>query len=114
MDIAVTGSTGLIGTALVSRLRAEGHHVVRLVRPGSATSGSDRESAGDDTADDDTAEWDPATGTIDLGALEGLDGVVHLAGAGIADSRWTDQQKDRIMSSRRLGTTLLSTTLAAL
>jgi uncharacterized protein (TIGR01777 family) len=103
MDIAVTGSTGLIGTALVEQLRSGGHHVVRLVRPGGGSTGPD----------DDTAEWDPVTGTIDLGALEGLDGVVHLAGAGIADSRWTAAQKDLILSSRRLGTTLLSTTLAA-
>ena len=104
MDIAITGSTGLIGTALVERLRAEGHRVLRLMRPGGGSSGPD----------DDTAEWDPASGTIDAGALEGLDGIVHLAGAGIADSRWTDQQKDRILSSRRLGTTLLATTLAGL
>lgn len=104
MDIAVTGSTGLIGTALVERLRADGHRVLRLVRPGGSSSGPDG----------DTAEWDPTSGTIDAGALEGLDGIVHLAGAGIADSRWTDQQKDRILSSRRLGTTLLATTLAGL
>jgi uncharacterized protein (TIGR01777 family) len=106
MDIAVTGSTGLIGSALVERLRAEGHHVIRFVRPGSSDRGR--------SPDDDTAEWDPTTGTIDLGALEGLDGVVHLAGAGIADSRWTPAQKDRILSSRRRGTTLLAATLAAL
>ena len=107
MDIAVTGSTGLIGTALVERLRSDGHRVLRLVRPGAA--GRSGGASGSDTA-----TWDPADGTIDAGALEGLDGVVHLAGAGIADSRWTTEQKDRIMSSRRLGTTLLSTTLAGL
>lgn len=101
MDVAITGSTGLIGTALTERLASAGHRVLRLVRPG-----GDR--------DGDTAEWDPAHGTIDAGALEGLDGIVHLAGAGIADSRWTSEQKDRIMSSRRLGTTLLAEAVAGL
>ncbi len=101
MDVAITGSTGLIGTALVERLRSDGHRVLRLVRPGGDSGG-------------DTAAWDPAHGTIDGGALEGLDGIVHLAGAGIADSRWTSEQKDRIMSSRRLGTTLLADAVAGL
>jgi uncharacterized protein (TIGR01777 family) len=102
MDIAITGSTGTIGEALVAALRAEGHRVLRLVRPASSTAGGD------------TAAWDPATGTIDAGALEGIDAVVHLAGVGIADSRWTDEQKDRILTSRTTGTTLLAETLAGL
>lgn len=102
MDIAITGSTGTIGEALVAALRAEGHRVLRLVRPDSSSAGGD------------TAAWDPATGTIDAGALEGLDAVVHLAGVGIADSRWTDEQKDRILTSRTAGTTLLAETLAGL
>jgi uncharacterized protein (TIGR01777 family) len=102
MDIAITGSTGTIGEALVRSLTAEGHRVLRLVRPASSTAGGD------------TAAWDPATGTIDAGALEGIDAVVHLAGVGIADSRWTDEQKDRILTSRTTGTTLLAETLAGL
>jgi uncharacterized protein (TIGR01777 family) len=102
MDIAITGSTGTIGEALVRSLTAEGHRVLRLVRPASSTAGGD------------TAAWDPATGAIDAGALEGLDAVVHLAGVGIADSRWTDEQKDRILTSRTTGTTLLAETLAGL
>lgn len=102
MDIAITGSTGTIGEALVAALRSEGHRVLRLVRPASTSAGGD------------TAAWDPATGTIDAGALEGLDAVVHLAGVGIADSRWTDEQKERILSSRTAGTTLLAETLAGL
>lgn len=102
MDIAITGSTGTIGEALVAALQAEGHRVLRLVRPASASTGGD------------TAAWDPATGTIDAGALEGLDAVVHLAGVGIADSRWTAEQKDRILTSRTAGTTLLAETLAGL
>ncbi len=102
MDIAVTGSTGLIGTRLVRDLSAEGHRVLRLVRPGSGPSGGD------------TAVWDPAAGTIDAAALEGIDAVVHLAGEGIAEKRWTDEQKDRILSSRTEGTGLLARTLAGL
>jgi uncharacterized protein (TIGR01777 family) len=102
MDIAITGSTGTIGEALVRSLTAEGHRVLRLVRPASSTAGGD------------TAAWDPATGAIDAGALEGIDAVVHLAGVGIADSRWTDEQKDRILTSRTTGTTLLAETLAGL
>jgi uncharacterized protein (TIGR01777 family) len=100
MDIAVTGSTGLIGTRLVRSLESDGHRVLRFVRPDS--SGGDGESA----------SWDPAKGTIDRGALEGIDGVVHLAGVGIADSRWTEAQKGRILSSRTAGTTLLADALA--
>lgn len=102
MDIAVTGSTGLIGTRLVRALEGDGHRVLRMVRPDSAGAGPD------------TAAWDPSHGTIDDGALEGIDAVVHLAGVGIADSRWTDEQKGRIMASRTSGTTLLADTLAGL
>ena len=102
MDIAVTGSTGLIGTRLVRALEGDGHRVLRLVRPDSVGAGGD------------TAAWDPALGTIDAAALEGIAAVVHLAGVGIADSRWTDDQKRRIMSSRTTGTTLLADTLAGM
>ena len=105
MDIAVTGATGLIGTRLVHELVSGGHRVLRLVRPGSQHH---------DTTGTDDAEWDPTTGTIDAGALEGIDAVIHLAGQGIADKRWTPEQKDLIMSSRRLGTSLLAETLAGL
>lgn len=102
MDIAVTGSTGLIGTHLVTALEGDGHRVLRLVRPESAASGGD------------TVAWDPARGTIDAGALEGIDAVVHLAGVSIADNRWTEEQKGRILTSRTAGTTLLADTLAKL
>jgi uncharacterized protein (TIGR01777 family) len=102
MDIAVTGSTGLIGTHLVTALEGDGHRVLRLVRPESAASGGD------------TVAWDPARGTIDAGALEGIDAVVHLAGVSIADDRWTEEQKGRILTSRTAGTTLLADTLAKL
>jgi uncharacterized protein (TIGR01777 family) len=102
MDVAVTGANGLIGTALRRRLEGAGHRVVRLVRPSSA----DRTG--------DTLTWDPAAGTIDAAGLEGIDAVVHLAGEGIAERRWTDEQKRRITDSRVQGTTLLAETLAGL
>jgi uncharacterized protein (TIGR01777 family) len=99
MDIAVTGSSGLIGTALVRRLTDGGHRVLRVVRsPGGP----------------DTLRWDPAAGTIDAAGLEGVDAVVHLAGEGIAEKRWTPEQKERIRRSRTDGTTLLASTLAGL
>lgn len=102
MRIAVTGSTGLIGTRLVHELHARGHEVLRMVRPDTTGHGAD------------TIAWDPSTGEIDSASLEGLDAVVHLAGVGIGDSRWTVDQKARILNSRTHGTTLLATTLAQL
>jgi uncharacterized protein len=105
MDIAVTGASGFIGSRLVHELIADGHRVLRLVRPSSTDH---------DTTGTDDALWDPGSGTIDAAALEGIDAVIHLAGEGIADRRWTPEQQDRIMSSRQLGTTLLATTLADL
>ncbi len=100
MDVAVTGASGLIGSALVSSLEADGHRVVRIARSGSAGP--------------DTVLWSPDSGTIDAAGLEGLDAVVHLAGEGIAERRWNDQQKQRILTSRTKGTALLATTLAGL
>src|SRR5205807_7316000 len=99
MHIAVTGSQGLIGTALVEALTGAGHRVTRLVRrpPG----------AGE-------VRWDPARGEIDAAALEGTDAVVHLAGVGIGDHRWTDEHKRAVIDSRVQGTTLLSRTIALL
>ncbi len=102
MDIAITGSSGLIGSALGRRLSDAGHRVLRVVRPSSAnTSG-------------DTITWDPAAGSIDAAGLEGLDAVVNLAGEGIGERRWTPEQKQRILDSRVRGTTLLAATLAEL
>ncbi len=101
MDIAVTGSSGLIGTALVVELRRLGHRAIRVVRPGGSATG-------------DTLRWDPNAGEIDAGGFEGLDGVVHLAGAGIGDKRWTSEQKRRVLESRTVPTTLLAETLAGL
>ncbi len=100
MDVAVTGSHGFVGSALVPALRRAGHRVVRLVRgqPKSA----------------DELGWDPEAGTVDAAGLEGIGGVVHLAGAGIGDKRWTDARKRLILESRTKGTTLLARTLAQL
>ncbi len=100
MDVAVTGSHGFVGSALVPALRRAGHRVVRLVRgqPKSA----------------DELGWDPEAGTVDAAGLEGIGGVVHLAGAGIGDKRWTDARKRLILDSRTKGTTLLARTLAQL
>lgn len=100
MNILVTGASGLIGTALVSSLTSSGHEVTRLVR-GQPTSGGK------------AAQWDPVAGSIDAGALEGVDAVVHLAGENIAE-RWTAAKKTRIRDSRVKGTQLLCETLTRL
>ncbi len=100
LQVAVTGSTGMIGSSLVHFLRSGGHRVVRISR-------SRRKG-------DDWAHWDPAAGTIDAQALEGVDAVVHLAGEPIAGIRWTAAKKEAILRSREEGTALLSRTLAEL
>ncbi|MEV7585128.1 TIGR01777 family oxidoreductase [Streptomyces erythrochromogenes] len=100
MRIALTGSTGLIGSALVRSLRADGHEVVRFVR---------REPTGADEA-----RWDPQRGHVDPAGLAGCGAVVHLAGAGIGDHRWTAAYKRKIRDSRVLGTAALATALAGL
>ena len=105
MLVAVTGSTGLIGSALVRRLEAEGHRVLRFTRPRS------KGSAG--SPGPDRALWDPMAGRIDADALAKADAVVHLAGRGIGDGlRWTRRIKDEILQSRVRGTRLLAETMA--
>jgi uncharacterized protein (TIGR01777 family) len=101
MKILVSGSTGLIGQALVSSLTGAGHEMIRLVR-------SQRDAAERDIP------WDPATGRLDSRRLEGLDGVVHLAGESIAQGGWTAEKKARIRNSRVKGTQLLAQALAQL
>ena len=101
MRVAVTGSSGLIGSALCDRLEVLGHEVTRVVRHPSSGGGR-------------TAAWDPESGTIDAQSFEGLDGVVHLAGAGVADHRWTPARKQVVLESRTRSTALLSKTLAGL
>lgn len=100
MRVAVSGSSGLIGAALVERLRREGHTVSRLVRSAKAA------GAGD-------VAWDPDAGTIDAAGLEGVDAVVHLAGENVG-TRWTEEKKRRIRDSRVKGTRLISETILRL
>ncbi|HYN84355.1 MAG TPA: TIGR01777 family oxidoreductase [Pyrinomonadaceae bacterium] len=105
MRIIVTGSTGLVGSALVRSLLAKGHEVTRLVRRASQGQSADGTRA---------ALWNPDAGTIDASALEGHDAAVHLAGEPIAEGRWTDEKKRRIRESRAKGTRLIAETLARL
>ncbi len=101
MRVAVTGSSGFIGSALCVRLEGLGHQVTRVVRHPSIDS-------------DRTTAWDPDSGSIDAERFEGLDGVVHLAGAGVADHRWAAARKQVVLESRTRSTALLSRTLAGL
>lgn len=81
MKVLVTGSSGLIGSALCERLNKDGHTVIRAVRVA--------------TTQANTVLWNPHAGTIDAAALQGINAVVHLAGAGIGDKRWTDEYKKK-------------------
>ncbi len=101
MKVLITGSSGLIGSALTSALTVQGHQVVRLVR---------RTVNGEEGV----AKWDPAAGKLDPAVFEGVDAVVNLAGESIAAGRWTPQRKARIRESRVPGTRLLSDTMAQL
>ena len=100
MKIAVSGSTGLIGSALIPVLASQGHETVRLVRQ--------RAVAGERAVG-----WDPERGTIDRAGLEGSDAVIHLAGESVV-GRWTLAKKQRIRDSRVQGTRLVSDTIAGL
>ena len=100
MDVLVTGSSGLIGSALVTDLEGDGHRVRRLVRR--APSGPDE------------VRWDPASGEIERTGLVVVDAVVHLAGPGIGDKRWSDARERELRDARVLGTTLLAEALAGL
>jgi uncharacterized protein (TIGR01777 family) len=100
MRIAVSGASGLVGSALIPALAADGHATLRLVR-GAALA-------------PDEIMWSPDAGAIAPGALDGVDAVVHLAGEGIAAKRWSDEQKRRIVDSRVKGTRLVAETMAKL
>ncbi len=87
MKVLISGASGLVGTALTDALRRTGHTVNRLVRAGGAGAPGD-------------VGWDPITGKMELGGLEGWDGIVHLAGASIAEGRWTEPRKQVLRASR--------------
>ncbi len=101
MNVLISGSSGLVGSALVPSLKQEGHMVTRLVRSTPTAGGK-------------AVVWDPDKGQLSTAALEGIDAVVHLAGENIAAGRWTAERKARIRDSRVKGTSLLSETLARL
>ena len=96
--IAITGASGLIGTALVGKLKSEGYTVQRLVRR--------------PTVSPEEIYWNPANSEIDTAALAGVDAVIHLAGAGVGDKRWTKKYKAEILNSRLLGTTTIANAVA--
>jgi len=96
--IAITGSCGLIGTALVGHLKSEGHTVQRLVRRAPVAV--------------DEVMWDPQTGYVDLSALEGVDAIIHLAGAPVDGKRWSKKYRAEILNSRLLGTSTIAKAVA--
>ena len=99
MDVAISGASGLIGSALTESLVADGHRVLKLTRGG--------------VTGDDAIGWDPEAGRIDAPGLEGLDAIVHLAGEGIGEKRWSDEQKKKILDSRVRGTAVLAAAVAS-
>ena len=101
MKILVSGSSGLVGRALVPRLTKGGHQVVRLVRARAAP-------------DEAAILWDPDAGTLDPAPLEGFDAVIHLSGESIATGRWTEAKKARMRDSRVGSTDLLAGTIERL
>ena len=94
-QVAVTGSSGLIGSALVGQLRADGFEVKKIVRR--------------PVRNNDEVFWNPNVGEIDLTALSQVDAIIHLAGVGVGDKRWSAAYKSEILNSRLLGTTTIAT-----
>jgi uncharacterized protein (TIGR01777 family) len=101
MKILISGSSGLIGGAAATALKSDGHNVVHLIRPGKAANPGD-------------VQWDPMHATVDVAGLEGVDVVIHLSGAGIADGRWTEERKQLLRSSRIDTTRVLVDSLSRL
>ena len=93
-SVVLTGATGLIGSALVGQLRSDGYEVKKLVRRPIRNS--------------DEVFWNPNLGEINLSSLEGTDAIIHLAGAGVGDKRWSAAYKSEILNSRLLGTTTIA------
>lgn len=100
MKILITGASGLIGQALSAELKKQGHSIVAAVRRA--------------PRNDSELQWDPKLGVLSPSAFDGVDAVVHLAGAGIGDKRWTDDYKREVLESRTKSTSLLATTMASL
>jgi len=98
--IAITGASGMIGSALVGHLKSEGHTIQRLVRR--------------PVVSPDEVLWNPLTGDVDLAALEGVDAVIHLAGANVGDKRWSKKYRAEILNSRLLGTNTIATAVSKL
>ncbi len=92
--IAVTGASGLIGSALCAQLKSDGHQVIKVVRRAARVS--------------DEVSWNPLKAEIDLAGLEGADAVFHLAGAGVGDKRWSAAYRSEILNSRLLSTTTIA------
>lgn len=99
MNILITGSSGLIGTALIDSLSASGHTVFRMVR---------------NRQNDEPFYWQPNEGIINFDKSIDIETVIHLAGANISDGRWNEKRKQTIVKSREIGTKLLATTIAQL
>jgi uncharacterized protein (TIGR01777 family) len=102
MRMAITGSTGMVGTLITEKWKEHGHEVTRIVRNHSPKTA------------EPTIWWDPVKQEMDAAEMEGHDVVIHLAGENIAAGRWTKQQREKILNSRVQGTALLSQTLARL
>jgi uncharacterized protein (TIGR01777 family) len=100
VKVAITGASGLIGSALSASLTGDGHTVTRLVRRPPASP--------------DEVQWDPKGGSVDAGGLAGIDALVHLAGAGVGGRRWTASYKREIRDGRVLGTRTIARTIAGL
>ena len=92
--IAVTGASGLIGSALCAQLKSDGHQVIKIVRRAARVA--------------DEVSWNPLKGEIDLAGLEGTDAVFHLAGAGVGDKRWSAAYRSEILNSRLLSTSTIA------
>jgi uncharacterized protein len=92
--IAVTGASGLIGSALCAQLKSDGHQVIKVVRRAARVA--------------DEVSWNPLKGEIDLAGLDGADAVFHLAGAGVGDKRWSAAYRSEILNSRLLSTTTIA------
>ncbi|CAN5692824.1 TIGR01777 family oxidoreductase [soil metagenome] len=101
MRILISGASGFIGSTLADKLTSSGHRVIRLTRRPVSRG-------------QDAVQWDPESGRLEPADLDGVEAVVHLAGEGIGDHRWTEGHKARVLDSRVRGTNLLAVTIAGL